>query len=208
MPCCNNECLEPLYAECIQVDSSEFQNLSTESTTLTQVLTNIDNVIYNAEYDLSNTNVTVNLQGLSGDCTTALSASITYTNGVVNDSMTISIPGVTTGTIIFPVYTASISVYSGAALVASSIDLSVPITFAAIANNGTALTILININILGDAGPYHATVTIPPYSPNMTLTTELECSANTTITLPVISLFNILINKINDLQNQINVLGG
>mgnify|MGYP003620378720 CR=1 FL=1 len=208
MACCNNECLEPLYAECIQVDSSGFQNLSTESETLTEVLTNIDNVIYNAEYDLSNTNVTVNLQGLAGDCSTTLSASLTYTNGATTDSIAIAIPGVTTGTIIFPVYSASVSVYSGANLVASSVDLSISIPFAASSNNGNALTVIINLNVLGGAGPYHATVNVPSYSPNVTMVTELECNANSTVTLPIISLFNLLINKINDLQNQINVLNG
>ena len=206
MACCNNECLEPIYASCVQVDSSGFQNLSTESETLTDVLANIDEVIFNAEYDLSNTNVTVNLQGIAGDCSTSLSATLTYTNGATNDSISIDIPGITSGTPLFPAYAVSVSIYSGATFVATTTDLSTAISFPATANNGTALTVLINLTVLGGSGPYHKVVVIPPYSPNATLTAELDCTNNNVITLPVISLFSLLINKINDLQNQINLL--
>ena len=208
MPCCNNECLENINAACVDYTGTEFQCISTDAENLQEILIDIDSKLCDAGIDISTSDITIDTKCITGDCPGTLTANISWIDIGSNDLITIGITGVNTGVIIYPDYLVTIDVYARNTFITTSNSLTSGITLPGAWNNGGTVSIYITLIVSTGIAPYNAVITIPQNSGSTSISSTLNCTTNTVITTTVKTLFEMIIGKICDLQNQINVLGG
>lgn len=214
MPCCNNECLENINAACIDYTGTEFQCISTDAENLQEILIDIDSKLCDAGTDISTSEITIDTKCITGDCPGQLQFRLGYIAGATQDLIVINITGINLDPIIYDDYIVTVNVYSGNTIIATTniIDNTNPgynpITFPSTWNNGGIISVIIDLVVGNGISPYHGIMVIPQNSMSMVTYGILNCTANTVITTTVKTLFEMIIGKICDLQNQINVLGG
>jgi len=209
MPCCNNECLENINAACVDYTGTEFQCISTDAENLQEILIDIDSKLCDAGIDISTSDITIDTKCITGDCPGTLPATVIFTAGTTTDVITIVLPGLNSTPIIYDSFVSTVSIYAGNSLITEGdVSTSPSFTIPNNWNNNGVLSIHINVIVGVGISPYSALITIPQNSNTATITSTLNCTANTVITTTVKTLLEMIIGKICDLQNQINVLGG
>lgn len=187
MACCNNECLETVYAACVETVST-YQNIPNDNNDLESILQEIDELLGDNEVDINNLQVTVDAKCLNANCTENITATMNWLDNIMGgDMITLSID--------YPNdYIISVKVYSGANLVTSVNTIQNGIAVPASFNNNSPILIVLDLIIAG--GTYQANFNVPQNSGSMSSTTIFNCQANTTLTTSITNLFQMLINKI------------
>lgn len=195
MACCNNECLENINGACVDYTGAEFTCLTNgDSLTIETILQNIDTLLCAN----INNEITVDLKCINNNCSDTLPYSLTLVKDV-SSSITISVALTT--------YITTVKIYTGSELITSVTSLANPITIPTTYINTTGVTVV--IDIITDTGvSYSGSFFISPTAASGVYTSTLPCQTNSVVTTTVTTIIASIINKICDLQNQINVLNG
>lgn len=202
MACCNNECLENINAACIDYTGEDFTCLSNTNKDLESVLQNIDAIICSTSFNGEDTELTIDAKCLSGECTTTIPFSVDWVSTVSNDTLVVNAPTVPSTAVVH------IVLYSGVTSIVTLSQLGVGTTIPVSWNNNNGLTGTIQIITDANTSPYTGTFYVPQNASTSTIGGVLNCSTASVLTLTIKTLFEMTINKICDLQNQINVLNG
>ncbi|HMT03597.1 MAG TPA: hypothetical protein PKD00_09915 [Burkholderiales bacterium] len=195
MACCNNECLEPIYSNCVEHAGDPL--LCVQGDNLTEQLASIDtmlNELYCNPDEEVEGSVSVDLKCINNNCGGNLTYTLSFVKGPEN-----SVIGVLPTDFGVP-FLASIKVYSSGSVVASQEGITtlptpslflVPTSYVNI--TGVTVVITVMINGMTYVGSYY----IGPSTPNGSFSgLTLVCQAPpNVVTLGQQELFQLLINE-------------
>lgn len=199
MSCCNNECLDPVYSNCVEYTGETLTNI-TNTENLTQIIENIDNLFSNNIAQLLTQNVTVNLQCLANTC----EGVVPYTINILNVASGGYILSINTPTLTIGSYSISIRIFQGSEEIGyytsnlSGISIS-----PTQASNPLGLTIAVEIITNSNSYIYIDNTFLPFNSSTGNIEKTAVCNNNTTVTISLLNFFNLILNEICYLKSQI-----
>ena len=198
MACCNNECLETVYAECIQY-TGELQCIDSATNSLHDIIHALDEACDNNNVNVEDSLIEIDLKCLNGQCPIKASFTMTYTKVVGNDTDNLSNLllsfDVSSNDATFAVV--SVQVFSNNTVITSANvsnwynPIVIPTSYIDTTGVYIKVTILINNT------PYTGGYTIGINTPSATYSNiPLGCEVNTVVTVPVKAILQQLINEV------------
>lgn len=185
MACCNNECLEIIYADCVEY-TGPLTNLPPN---LGDMIPILDDLVTSG----ANETITMDLKCLSSNCGDTIPYSYTYSKPIIG-ATNVAI-GITLGTPVTGLVTVK-AVHNGNIIATiNSLDEYLAVPFA---YSNLGFTVIVEIVT---TAPYYGTFYISPAMVTSTVTgLELVCQGNGEVQISKLDFYKLVVNKLCELM--------